>query len=69
MKRLYQVWAVPLDSNWHQLINQGGFLLALHQKCHTPYYWDRKNFYVFSSETALELEMAGRDFSVWMRMF
>lgn len=69
IKNLYQTWAIPLPANWNQLETQGTILVKLHQNCRTPYFWDRKCFYVFSSETALELEMANRDLAVWSKMF
>lgn len=69
LKKVYQVWAVPLDGDTNTVLNSGTLLLKLHQNLRTPYYLNKNNFYVFSSETALELEMANRDLSVWCRMF
>ena len=69
LKKLYQTWAIPLPPDWPQLVNQGTILLKINSRCRVPYYWDKHRFYVFHSETAMELEMAGRDITVWAKMF
>jgi hypothetical protein len=69
MKKLFQFWSCPLPDNWSSLINQGHVLLKFQQKIPAPYYWDNKNFQVFHSEVAFEMQMVGNDLASWLKTF
>ena len=69
MKKLFQFWSCPLPDNWSSLINQGHVLLNFQQKIPAPYYWDNKNFHVFHSEVAFEMQMVGNDLASWLKTF
>ena len=66
MQKLYECWKLTLEVDHIILLNKGSTLLLLHNQMKAPYYWDRRNFYVYHSEHALEYEMVSRDFSAWI---
>lgn len=66
---LYQCWKIELPNDWSEIINRGSTLLAFHQKLKVPYYWDRKWFYVFHSEVAMEFLMVDNSFVNWIASF
>lgn len=69
IKKLFQFWSCPLPADWYILVQKGNVLLKLQQKIPAPYYWDTKNFHVFHSEVAFEMQMVGNDLSSWLKTF
>lgn len=67
LKRMYECWSWNLSSSDLDHLNRGHSLVQLHNKMVAPYYWDRMNFYVYHSESAMEYELVSRDFPAWIR--
>jgi hypothetical protein len=60
------MWSTQLPENWPTMIQQGSTLVGLNRRARSPYYWDRRNFYVFDSESALEIQVMGGDLVLWI---
>lgn len=69
LSRMYQTWRFTLDQQPPNLFNTAKTCLFLRRHVTSPHYWDKKWFYLFNSELALELEMAAGDLSTWIEMF
>jgi hypothetical protein len=69
LKNMYQVWQVSLDTQGVIKPMCGAVSLALHRQLRVPYYVHGKHMWVFGSQPALELEMAGHDLETWAQMF
>jgi hypothetical protein len=69
LTKIYQSWSFPLGEAGEMELQKGQMILGLHRHVKVPYYWDRKLFYVFGNEYALEIEMVQRDFKHWCQSF
>lgn len=69
LRQSYQYWSCPLPEDWSRMANQGHVLLKFQKTIPAPYYWDQKNFYVFHSHTALEMQIVGNDLHAWCNTF
>lgn len=69
LNKIYQYWSCPLPEDWYMLVNQGHVLLKFKNTIPAPYYWDQKNFHVFDSHTAFEMQMVGNDLKAWLNTF
>lgn len=69
LSRMYQTWRFSLETQPPNLFNTARTQIFLTRYVKSPYYYDRSGFYLFHSERAMELEMAGGEVSNWIEMF
>lgn len=67
LKNMYEYWQFQLTDTDLHMLQQGKWLLHLQNHMKAPYYWDRRHFYVYHSEHALEYQLVSQDFSAWLR--
>lgn len=67
--KIYHYYQFPLPEQGDLFFQHGRVLVGLHRRLRSPYYWDRKHFYVFDQEIALEIEMVGKDLEHWCSSF
>jgi len=66
---IYEKWSFPIDEAADAQLQTGKMILGLHRHVKAPYYWDRKTFYVFDNQYALEIQMVQGDFRHWCSSF
>ena len=69
LSKMYQCWKFELKNTDLSLFSSGKITIFLHKKIKVPYYYDSRQFVVFGSEPALELQMASGDIELWEQMF
>ena len=68
LKSMYQCWSWKINCQ-ELFYKTGRYVLFLSKNVKVPYYWDSVDFFIFSQEKALEIEMAGGDIKYWIQLF
>ena len=69
LSRMYQHWEFDIRTQPANLLHIPNIQVFIFRHLKSPYYGDHSKFYVFDSEKAMELDMAGGDLKLWCEMF
>ncbi len=69
VSRMYQFWRFDIKNQPPNLFSIPRIQVHIFRNLRCPYHHDREWFYVFDSQKAMELEMAGGDLKLWTEMF
>jgi len=69
LSKMYQYWEFDISKQPFNTFNIPKVHIHLYRNVRSPYHYTQKKFFVFHSERAMELEMAGGNIISWTEMF